>query len=360
MKDEIDVIVPSFRLDETLIRKIITLPKPMGWNIHYFIIVDNPIAVISPAMEALFREQQVHLLINEKNLGASASRNKGIEAGRASWILFIDDDVEVDDQLLINYANAVTDSSFSEIGFIGLTDFPPPVNAFTNAVYATQIGTFRAARHYDRFVWGVTANMMYNREKLGNLRFSTSFPKNGGGEDADLPLRLTVKHNQLFKCVPNAKVIHPWWNRGKPHFDRFIRYGIGKGHLISLHRQLCWYDFPNTTEFALLMIILIPLTLYFGIEGHWIVLLVSFFASEFIFCYLKLRHKGIASFKTAGYYLLLNMSSELGILLYNPLKTFMRRINIGFKKPNAFQFNRWKIAKAIILVIALIIYSISS
>lgn len=38
-----------------------------------------------------------HLILNKKNSGAAEGRNQGIRAGRHSWIIFIDSDIEIRD-----------------------------------------------------------------------------------------------------------------------------------------------------------------------------------------------------------------------------------------------------------------------
>src|SRR5690606_22022415 len=133
------------------------------------------------------------------------------------------------------------------------------VNAFTQALNIGHLSHFRIAQRKEKFTWGVTANMMYRRSSLGNLRFSNQFPKNGGGEDIDLPLRVCLRHKREFRCIKEAKVVHPWWNDGRAHYDRFFRYGLGSGYLLFFHRDRTHYDFANPAESMALLTLFSPL-----------------------------------------------------------------------------------------------------
>jgi len=350
----IDIIIPSFRLEEDYLLPLIQLPKPDNWIFNYFIIVDNSSVTVPASIQELAQLGIIKLYINNENLGASASRNKGIDAGTGEWILFLDDDVVADKDLLVVYTRSIEENP-NEIGFIGLTDFPTPINDFTRAIQAGELTFFKIAEVEDYFKWGVTANMMYRRSSMQELRFSHIFPKNGGGEDVNLPLLISQRHKKEFKCVKEARVVHPWWNNGKAHFDRFQRYGIGVGYLMPLHKELIWRDFPNTIESFIILIITIPFFIFFGYWSIWITLLLAIPAFEYLVVYLKARSKGVKSLRTAYYMALLKNSFDFGILKAilkeNQLQFFMKRINIGSSKTQDYRLNRWKIIKVSLFII---------
>lgn len=358
----VDIIIPSFRLEEDYLLPLIELPKPDGWQFNYFIIVDNPSIKVPISIQNLANEGTIKLFINSENLGASASRNKGIDSGNAEWILFLDDDIVADQNLLQVYTKAMYQYP-EEIGFIGLTDFPPAHNKFTCALEVGELTFFKVAEIKDQFPWGVTANMVYNRSKMGDLRFSPIFPKSGGGEDVDLPLRICKKHQKEFKCIKEARVVHPWWNNSQPHFDRFIRYGVGVGYLMPLHKELVLKDFPNTIESLFLLILSTPLFVLFGHWPIWIALLIAIPLFELIVVFLKSRDLGISSLKTIYYVTLLRNSFNLGLLktvfIERQLQYFMSRINIGAPKTHNFRLNRWKTIKISLFIILFIIFKIA-
>lgn len=351
----IDIIIPSFRLDKDYLLPLINLPKPAGWSFNYFIIADNSQVEISNEISKLARENVINLFINPDNLGAAASRNKGIEAGTGAWILFLDDDVEAKETLLFEYVNAIQKYP-DAIGFIGLTDFPPPFNDFTKAVETIGLtAIFKIASITEEFMWGVTANMMYNRAALQEMRFSEVFPKNGGGEDVDLPVRICMRHHARFRCLKQAVVTHPWWNNGKVHYDRFVRYGVGTAYVLPKFREYTWYGFPNPVESLLLVLISSPVIIYLLNWQKWLLILVSIPVFEILINYLRSSFKGQPSVKIAYHMSLLRASGEWGLLKtgirQRGIPSFMQRINVDFARPTHFRLNRWRIMKMALFIL---------
>lgn len=360
----IDIIIPSYRLDPAYILPLLSLPQPPGWQITYFLVVDNPRIKPSPEIQKRAEQPGVHLIINEKNCGASASRNKGIEAGSSPWILFLDDDVIADSNLLFQYAKAIEQHP-EEIGFIGLTDFPEANSAFTRALQVNDLTFFKIAQVRDYFPWGPTANMVYNRKKMEGLRFSMDFPKNGGGEDVDLPLQICRIHQKEFKCLPQAKVTHPWWNQGKAHFDRFIRYGAGVSYLFPKHKERIARDFANPVETLVLLVLLFPIFFYTEHLNTWLILFLSIPVFEFIIVFLQARKVGVTGIKELLYVTLLKSSFQWGLLKgcfqQGLPHYFLCRMNIGSPKTHHFRLNRWKIIKiSLYLLLIALLYALNS
>ncbi|GAG63789.1 unnamed protein product, partial [marine sediment metagenome] len=80
--------------------------------------------------------------------------------------------VTVNRDLLIKYINAITESEKKIPGFVGITEFPEPINSFTKGVMASDILTFfPLAQDKEEMSWGVTANLLLNREAIGCFRF---------------------------------------------------------------------------------------------------------------------------------------------------------------------------------------------
>ncbi|MCW3465105.1 glycosyltransferase [Chitinophaga nivalis] len=359
LSKSVDIIIPSFRLDEQYLLPVIQLPKPADWAFRYYIVVDNPGVKVSPAIQQLADAGAIQLFINPENLGAAESRNKGINAGNGAWILFLDDDIVADNNLLFAYTAAITKNE-QALGFIGLTDFPDPISSFTKSVdVAGLTANFKIANIKDEYMWGVTANMMYNRAAMQELRFSDVFPKSGGGEDVDLPVQISIRHNSKFKCLKEAKVTHPWWNNGKAHFDRFVRYGVGNAHVLPRFKKYTWYGFPNPIESTVLLCVLAPLIIYFLSWQKWLVLVAAVWVFEMALNYIRASLKGYGTLTTAYYMTRLRCSVEWGLLktgltLQGP-RAFMQRINVDFSRPHHFRLNRWRITKIILFVILLTI-----
>jgi glycosyltransferase involved in cell wall biosynthesis len=355
--NSIDIIIPSFRLDEQYLLPLFHLPKPIGWRFNYYVVVDNPKVQPGKEILRLAEEGAIHLFINPENLGAAESRNKGINAGNGDWMLFLDDDIVADNDLLFQYVKAI-EANPESIGFIGLTDFPAPMNTFTRALTAAGLTTiFTIANRKDAFMWGVTANMMYNRAAMQELRFSSIFPKNGGGEDIDLPAQICLRNNARFLCIKEARVTHPWWNDGQPHYKRFERYGEGMALLLPRFKQFTWYAFPNPIEGMLLALLSAPLFFMYLSWQKWLILLVAIPLIDMVINYIRASGIGFKEVKVGYYMTLLRCSNEWGmfktVMGQGRLNYFMKRINIDFTRPRHFRTNRWRIIKLVIYIILL-------
>ena len=259
----IDVVIPSYNFNEKLIDRIKQIRIPEGVIVKYFIVIDNPVLKL-PAREI----EGITLIKNDENKGAHISRNVGIEAGNGEWILFLDDDIKPEPDLITKYYDMIKENDAP--GYIGKTGFPDPCNRFTRAVVDSDILTFFSlAETRSSMWWGVTANMMINRKAMGDIRFDERFPKAGGGEDIDLCLRICKRTDKEFLTVPEAVVSHGWWNQGKFGLKRFGRWTYGDSRLTVLHPELRYYNFPNVVEGVLLGFLGSMLAYYLGHAELW-------------------------------------------------------------------------------------------
>lgn len=357
ISNSIDIIIPTFRLDEQFLLPLIRLPKPGGWEFNYYIVVDNP--AIKPGAELLkmAAEGVIHLSINKENKGPGETRNTGIDAGKGSWILFLDDDIVADEDLLFQYVKVIGEKE-TAIGFVGLTDFPAAENAFTRALTAAGLTSiFTIAKKKEAFMWGVTANIMFKRSALGDLRFSPELSAIGGGEDIDLGARVSMQHHAQLICVKEARVTHPWWNNGQPHFDRFTRYGAGMALLLPRFKKFNWYAFPNPVEGMLLVLLSAPLFFIYLSWQKWLILLLAVPLIDMVINYIRASGMGFKEVKVGYYMTLLRCSNEWGmfktLLTHGKLSYFMKRINVDFTRPRHFRTNRWRIIKLVVYILLL-------
>lgn len=364
MLKSIDVIVPSFRVQKEYILPIIQLIRPEGVTVRFYIIVDNPAISINEELLQAVDDNEVYLIINKNNLGASLTRNKGIDSGSGDWILFLDDDIKIEPNLLCIYRDAINRNP-EEIGFIGLVNLPPADSAFTKATMASgSADIFSIASVKDSYTWGATANIAIKREALGPIRFNEAYPKGGGGEDVDFFLRFRARNNfKNLKTLAEAQVWHPWWNNGEPNFKRSYRYGNGAAFLMHLHPQYTRYDFPTTPESLFFLLIGLAVsglffpeyldTIGIAIPG---VILIEAIASYF---YLRRSYRK-PSIAMIYYSATMKIYYDSGVLFKNLSQGFwtglFRHFNYsGIRKKNHFiQFNRYKLVKLILFVFLVI------
>jgi len=268
----LDIIVPSYRVDIRFLDRILQLRPPETCSAMFVIIVDNPNSPSIHLLEEKYgADPFVRIRVNKANLGASASRNRGMKESAADWVHFLDDDVTPNEDLLVQAAKVIRERP-NVVGFIGTSKFPTATNIFATAIHLADVTYFwdiARKRPEDRDLpWGVTANLIARRNADG-IDFSLIFPKTGGGEDIDFCRRkrdwMVAKNGQGgggFHAAPAVVVTHPWWNNGQPGFQRFYGWGRGDGALAALYPQFRYRDFaPSSGETLLLC----SLAFFFGL-----------------------------------------------------------------------------------------------
>lgn len=261
----LDVVIPSFRVQLQLLEPILNLKPSLTCTTMFIIIIDDPHSPAGVELETKFGSRpDVRIRTNEKNLGASASRNRGMKESAAEWILFLDDDIFPQPDLLVE-AEKVIRANPNAVGFIGNALFPPAESIFTTAVHLAGVTYFwdiasKMPEETD-MPWGVTANLMARRIDDG-VEFDPQFPKTGGGEDIDFCRRKRdlwfPAKRQGFHPAPTVVVTHPWWGRGERSYHRFYMWSKGDGGLIRLYPDLTYIDHaPNSGELLLISCVLV-------------------------------------------------------------------------------------------------------
>ena len=268
----LDVIVPSYRVDLRFLEPILQLRRPETCSVTFIVIIDDPSSPsIGPLQHKYGADPFVRIRVNKANLGASASRNRGMKESAADWVHFLDDDVTPDEDLLIQAAKVIREHSETSdtVGFIGTSRFPPATNVFTTAIHLADVTYFwdiaRKRPEDGDLPWGITANLI-SRRNPDSIEFGSIFPKTGGGEDIDFCRKkrdwaISRGSKGGFRAAEAVVVTHPWWNSGEPSFWRFYGWGKGDGALVKLYPEFRYWDFaPNSGETLLLCF----LGLFFG------------------------------------------------------------------------------------------------
>jgi hypothetical protein len=151
----VDVVVPTYCIESSFLEVLCSLEVPQNFRTTFIIVVDNPSKLLRLALTLKssmadkdkaaqafeqhltnssklpsndFLGNNICVRCNPKNLGASASRNKGIEESSAEYVLFLDDDVIHDVDLLKSYGTAlgkeILNTDCELVGLVGLIRFP--------------------------------------------------------------------------------------------------------------------------------------------------------------------------------------------------------------------------------------------
>ncbi|MFD1257151.1 glycosyltransferase [Mucilaginibacter terrae] len=364
MTYSIDIVIPSFRLDEQCLLPLLNLPRPDGFDISYYLVADNPAVQVPISIQKLNGQNNIHLLINNQNLGYSCTRNRGIDTGKGDWILLLDDDVNPEPDLLYVYAQHILNQP-NAIGFIGVTNFPEPIDAETKSLEILGVSTHcQRAKQESEMFWSGGANVMLNRKKLGSRRFLPELMKST--EDMELLFRNAFENKlQPYLAAPKAVVHHPWWKKGLSTIRLFL-YGEGAGEAARLYPISLYthYDFTNTLETLLLLVISILPALIFGWPLKFILwLAIAEIVSEFLTNYYRTIKEGHSyNINVACQVVWYKNAQEAGRLWswlrLGRFQEIAQRTDGSFRKPHPqnFRFNRWKIIKLVIyiLIIALL------
>lgn len=282
----LDVIVPTYRIDTEYLKRICGLIVPKRMRTCFAIIVDNPKKLIqmtgaNNADEAALQlettlasetRNNIRVRCNQDNVGASASRNRGLDESAAEYVLFLDDDVIPNSDLLSAYETgiaAIEADKENVIGLVGLVRFPrsaelPILHAAVLMSYLTFMFEIASNPIYEYPAWGVTANILFRRL---TLRFDVAYAKTGGGEDVDYCLRAMKSTEGKLKALPEAQVRHDFWPGGLsallPHF---FNWAVGDGALFSRYQQHTYVSWPNIVEFFFLLFV--PVWFASWCSGH--------------------------------------------------------------------------------------------
>jgi len=270
---KLDIVIPSFRADVDVLNSIRNLSIPKNMIRKIIVVLDDPLHPLPHELELWSTFEDLSVIRNEVNLGASGARNVGINAALSDWVLFLDDDIYPNPNLLHVYAKSIENKGSKVPGFVGITRLPETVSSFTRGIVASDILTFfDLAEHRDHMPWGITANLLVRRDAIGDHRFKPLFPKSGGGEDIDFCLEIVNSFGKGFSTEPNAVVHHPWWNNSDRTYRRFFRWAYGDSNLPALHPQHRWRNLPNTAE--LIALCLVGTILFFFVDESFPKLMV--------------------------------------------------------------------------------------
>ena len=93
MKTKVTIVIPFYDNFMLLKRAINSVKKQSFRNYELIIIYDNPENRENlKLIKEFIKKKKIKILINNKNLGAGLSRNKGIKKAKGEFIAFLDSD----------------------------------------------------------------------------------------------------------------------------------------------------------------------------------------------------------------------------------------------------------------------------
>jgi len=258
----IDVVIPTFRTNVPLLEQMFRMKIPKNCSVFFIVVVDDPNTKQRSKLENLEKQflGKVRVRFQQENSGASLARNRGLDESAAEWILFLDDDVQVSENLLESYVDLIAIHGEHVCGFVGKSSFPSPNTSRQAGFVMSYLSYFwDVSTRMQNPPWGVTANLLVRRT---SVRFHSDFVKTGGGEDIAMCIDTAEITGQKFCAAPEAQILHPWWQSGNFSPWRFFNWTQGDGLLIDKYPKFSYVNFPNVIELSALCIALMSFSAF--------------------------------------------------------------------------------------------------
>ncbi len=196
---------------------------------------------VSSLPERMSSSPRLQLQWRLPDRGPSYYRNEGLNAAEGDAVLFIDSDCEVTDGLVEAHRTAYARATEPgvKIGAVaGVTNLYPVTGSKTEQTLVSgyYVGCFSKAAD-QRFVdWAPTSNLSVKSDVLEAVRFDTTFPQHGGGEDVDICWQITDA-GYAIAGADDAVVHHALWTPHREIFRRLFRWGRGEYQLVMRHPE---------------------------------------------------------------------------------------------------------------------------
>ena len=127
LEEKISIIIPVYNNEKYLERCIVSLINQTYKNLEIILINDGSTDNSRIICEKYLKKDKRVILVNQKNGGVSAARNKGIEIATGSWIGFVDSDDWITENMYeILHINAIENNADISIGGYIRTDIEKP------------------------------------------------------------------------------------------------------------------------------------------------------------------------------------------------------------------------------------------
>ena len=252
MTPPISVVIPTFRRPAALARTLAALaPQAQGDDVHVVVCDDG-----SPEADAVEYRRVVDAcgipvtLVQQRNGGPAAARNRGAQAATAPLLVFLDDDCAPAPGFIRAHTRdrAVGD----RIAVLGHVVWAPHlrVTPFMELVTRGAQLNYGAIADHSRvpFTSFNTANCSAWRDDLERAGwFDVTMPPYAAMEDTEFAYRL-VQSGTRIVYRPDAEVLHEHEVELAPYLDRQRRAGRAAVQVVARHPEL--FDVVGVADVA--------------------------------------------------------------------------------------------------------------
>jgi GT2 family glycosyltransferase/peptidoglycan/xylan/chitin deacetylase (PgdA/CDA1 family) len=234
------VVIPTYRRREVVLRNVAALGRQGCSDFEAIVVDDGSGDGTADALRAL--EPSFPLaVIEQENTGAASARNAGARAAAGEILLFLDDDMEPDPELLAEHDRSHRAGAELVIGDLPVhPDSPPGLLSWGVGFWAeTRRQRLTAAGAEVGLDDLLTGQMSISRaafERLGG--FDTSFTREGlfGGEDIDFGYR-ALKAGLKVVFNPQARTYQYYDVDPAAYLRRAWESGRSEAELVSKHPE---------------------------------------------------------------------------------------------------------------------------
>jgi glycosyltransferase involved in cell wall biosynthesis len=237
---KVSVVIPTWNRAELLARTIDNIEQQtLGRNLYEVIVVDNNSS--DDTQRVLDQKSRIYpnlRVFSQPKRGAAATRNVGIRASKGETVLFIDDDILAEPNLV--EAHCEYHQNHPESSIIGgvITPWQDSTDPFLR--YLRDKGIFNpysiASGPMD-FSYYHTGNVSTCRTVLMDVGgFNEEFAIYGM-EDIELGYRLEKRGSRMVHG-PNARAVHQYFPTYEQFVQRCEQAGYSLGKMIELHPEL--------------------------------------------------------------------------------------------------------------------------
>jgi glycosyltransferase involved in cell wall biosynthesis len=279
MPDEllVSVVLPTCDRADLTIRCLDALVAQTHPDLE-IIVVDDGSADETPERLAAFQsahpDERLVVLRNERNLGANASRNRGVAAASGTLVAFLDSDCIAEPEWIAELVRPLEDPAVGAV--TGLVLDPPPRSIYD----LTFRGTHRVpgpgpARRI------VAGNLCVRREILEKLDWieTAEVPPRGASGRPDTAYSGACDEEDLFLALrrdgwtilaePRARVLHEHHYDARSFFRQAYHGGRAAADLVQRHRLR---HRPDMLPFMGAYVLLVPALAAAAWTGWWILL----------------------------------------------------------------------------------------
>lgn len=227
------IIVPTYQRRETVCDSVRSFGSLLyDGNVEIIVVVDGSTDGTAEALAQLNIGLPIRI-IEQANAGAGAARNRGAAAANGDILLFLDDDMMAEPDLLAEHARTYRDGADAVIGQVTLD--PCSSEGFLADNFASWLASCRTRDCISPFdIW--TSRLSVRREvfeQLGGFDEALTHKWAFAMEDADFGARLLAK----FRVRHNALAIarHRYVVTPRDHMDRTPRSAAGQLLFLRKH-----------------------------------------------------------------------------------------------------------------------------